>query len=180
MQGFLDRRPARSTRKREYLAHVGVLSWSKDSSTVLNWFWQQDINIRNESCWPNSTNKVWPWIIQFCIYYTKSITITRVVSSQLGLVVNYNLTKVNTWYNPQKVAITPFKITLQILFNYCNFLKSHLKIKLCDPLFICTWFLKNQFGKINFHKMNILFYFKLDFYCLCSLQKSISKLIFSG
>ena len=23
-------------------------------------------------------------------------------------------------------------------------------------------------------------YFKLDFYCLCSLQKSISKLIFAG
>ena len=103
-----------------YLAHVRVLSWSKDSSTVLNWFWQQDINIRNESCWPNSTNKVWPWIIQFCIYYTKSITITKVVSSQLGLVVNYKWTKVNTWYNPQKVATTPFKITLQILFNYCN------------------------------------------------------------
>ena len=29
-----------------------------------------------------------------------------------------------------------------------------------------TWFLKNQFGKIEFNE--------LDFYCLCSLQKSIT------
>ena len=34
-----------------------------------------------------------------------------------------------------------------------------------------TWFLKNQVGKIKFDE--------LDFYCLCSLQKSISKLIFA-
>ena len=40
------------------------------------------------------------------------------------------------------------------------------------PLLICTQFLKNQFGKIKFGE--------LDFYCLCSLQKSILKLIFSG
>ena len=37
------------------------------------------------------------------------------------------------------------------------------------PLLICTWFLKNQFWKIKFDK--------LDYYCLCDLQKSISNLI---
>ena len=34
---------------------------------------------------------------------------------------------------------------------------------------------KNQVGRTGF-----LVYFKLNFYCLCSLQKSISKLIFAG
>ena len=34
---------------------------------------------------------------------------------------------------------------------------------------------KNQVRRTEF-----LVYFKLDFYCLCSLQKSISKLIFAG
>ena len=34
---------------------------------------------------------------------------------------------------------------------------------------------KNQVGEAGF-----LVYFKLDFYCLCSLQKSIPKLIFAG
>ena len=34
---------------------------------------------------------------------------------------------------------------------------------------------KNPVRQIGF-----LVYFKLDFYCLCSLQKSISKLIFAG
>ena len=41
-----------------------------------------------------------------------------------------------------------------------------------NPLLICTRFLKNLFWKINFNE--------LDFYCLCSLLKSISKLIFAG
>ena len=40
-----------------------------------------------------------------------------------------------------------------------------------SPLLICTLFLKNQFRKIKFDE--------LDFYCLYSLQKSISKLIFA-
>ena len=40
------------------------------------------------------------------------------------------------------------------------------------PLSFCSWFLKNQVRRTGF-----LVYFKLDFYCLCSLQKSISKLI---
>ena len=44
----------------------------------------------------------------------------------------------------------------------------------------CTRFKRNQFGKIKFDRLNFLDYFKLDFYCLCSLQKSISKLIFAG
>ena len=35
--------------------------------------------------------------------------------------------------------------------------------------------LKNQVQRTGF-----LVYFVLDFYCLCSLQKSISKLIFAG
>ncbi len=62
-------------------------------------------------------------------------------------------------------------------------------------LLICTWFLKNQFGKSKFEELDFysilnwifilfrigfLFYFELDFYCLCSLQNSISKLIFAG
>ena len=34
---------------------------------------------------------------------------------------------------------------------------------------------KNKVGRTGF-----LVYFELDFYCLCSLQKSISKLIFAG
>ena len=34
---------------------------------------------------------------------------------------------------------------------------------------------KNQVRRTGF-----LVYFELDFYCLCSLQKSISKLIFGG
>ena len=34
---------------------------------------------------------------------------------------------------------------------------------------------KNQVQQTGF-----LVYFELDFYCLCSLQKSISKLIFAG
>ena len=34
---------------------------------------------------------------------------------------------------------------------------------------------KNQVRQTGF-----LVYFELDFYCLCSLQKSISKLIFAG
>ena len=48
---------------------------------------------------------------------------------------------------------------------------------------ICTWFLKCQFGSLlqtrkknQFHiKLDFFFEFELDFYCLCSLQKSISK-----
>ena len=47
---------------------------------------------------------------------------------------------------------------------------------------ICAWFLKCQFGsllqtqkKINFESNLIFFEFELDFYCLCSQQKSISK-----
>ena len=47
-------------------------------------------------------------------------------------------------------------------------------------LLICTRFLKNQFGKIKFDELDFLVYFNLDFYCLCSLQNSISKLIFAG
>ena len=43
------------------------------------------------------------------------------------------------------------------------------------PLLICTWFLKNQVWQTGF-----LVYFELEFYCLCSLQKSIPKLIFAG
>ena len=47
-----------------------------------------------------------------------------------------------------------------------------------DSLLICTWFLKNQFGKIKFKELQFQVYFELDFYCLCSLQKSILKLTF--
>ena len=47
------------------------------------------------------------------------------------------------------------------------------------PVLICTWFLKNQFGNIKFDEL-FLVYLELNFYCLCSLQKSISKLIFAG
>ena len=35
-----------------------------------------------------------------------------------------------------------------------------------------------NFGKIKFDELGFLVQFKLDFYCLCSLQKSISNLIF--
>ena len=48
------------------------------------------------------------------------------------------------------------------------------------PLLIYTWFLKNQFGKIKFDELDLLVYFELDFYCQCSLQKSILKLIFES
>ena len=44
-----------------------------------------------------------------------------------------------------------------------------------NPLLICTWFLKNQACQNRFSV-----YFELDFYCLCILQKSISKSIFAG
>ena len=37
----------------------------------------------------------------------------------------------------------------------------HIFVLLSYPLLICTWFLKNQFGKIKFDE--------LDFYCMCSL-----------
>ena len=47
--------------------------------------------------------------------------------------------------------------------------------KVCHALSICTWFLKNQVQRTEF-----LVYFEPDFYCLCSLQKSILKLIFAG
>ena len=48
---------------------------------------------------------------------------------------------------------------------------------------ICAWFLKCQFGSLlqNWKKnrfrikLDFFFEFELDFYCLCSLQKSISK-----
>ena len=57
---------------------------------------------------------------------------------------------------------------------------------LADPLFISTWFLKHGvsldfFFQFQTRKKSILkqtrFFveFELDFYCLCSLQKSISK-----
>ena len=48
-------------------------------------------------------------------------------------------------------------------------------------LSICTWFLKNQVGKIKFDKLDFFTLFEMPlFLCLCSLQKSISKLIFAG
>ena len=48
---------------------------------------------------------------------------------------------------------------------------------------ICAWFLKCQFGsllqtrkkKLISNQTWFFFEFELDFYCLCSLQKSISK-----
>ena len=51
------------------------------------------------------------------------------------------------------------------------------------PLSISTWFLKCQFGsllqtqkkKLILNQTWFFFEFELDFYCLCSLQKSISK-----
>ena len=42
---------------------------------------------------------------------------------------------------------------------------------LANPLSICTWFLKFLVHKIDF-LIWFFIYFKLDFYCLCSLQKS--------
>ena len=43
-----------------------------------------------------------------------------------------------------------------------------------NALIICTWFLKNQVRQTWF-----LVYFELDFYCLCSLQKSSSSNLIS-
>ena len=43
-----------------------------------------------------------------------------------------------------------------------SFLNSNSHFGATKPLFICSWFLKNQC------------YFELDFYCLCSLQNSSS------
>ena len=47
---------------------------------------------------------------------------------------------------------------------------------------ICAWFLKWQFGSLSqtrkkwiSHQTRLFFEFELDFYCLCSLQKSISN-----
>ena len=42
------------------------------------------------------------------------------------------------------------------------------------PLLIWTRFLKIQFTKLIFELDFLLTYFKIDFYCLCSLQKSIA------
>ena len=43
------------------------------------------------------------------------------------------------------------------------------------PLSICTWFLKISISRNCFFK-TFFVYFKLDFYCLCSLKKSSSKI----
>ena len=37
------------------------------------------------------------------------------------------------------------------------------------PLLICTWYLRNQFGKMKWRRTGFLVSFELDFYCLCSL-----------
>ena len=71
------------------------------------------------------------------------------------------------------------QITWSLLFTFALFV-------LTIPLSISTWFLKYQvsldfFSISNSKKKSILkqtqFFveFELDFYCLCSLQKSISK-----
>ena len=51
------------------------------------------------------------------------------------------------------------------IFGYAK-----LGILFPNALSICTWFLKNQIGKIKFGE--------LDFYCLCSLQKINVKIDF--
>ena len=68
--------------------------------------------------------------------------------------------------NPVNVLF--FKIQVLISEKY-KFIYSELSPCLISEKSI--W--KNQVRQTGF-----LVYFKLDFYCLCSLQKSISKLIF--
>ena len=46
------------------------------------------------------------------------------------------------------------------VINFCFALSFYITL----PLLICTWFLKNQVGRV-------FVYFKLDFYCLCRLKK---------
>ena len=47
------------------------------------------------------------------------------------------------------------------------------------PIHLYLIFEKSSF-KYQLQRIGFLVYFKLDFYCLCSLQKSISKLILAG
>ena len=61
--------------------------------------------------------------------------------------------------------------TNSLYLNFSNFLFKISKVSKKN-LLICTWFLKNQFAKINSDELIFLVYFKLDFHCLCSLQKS--------
>ena len=61
---------------------------------------------------------------------------------------------------------------LTAFYKWICILTDDLIIWFTDPLLINTVFLKNEFEKIKFDK--------LDFYCLRSLQKSIQKLIFAG
>ena len=47
-------------------------------------------------------------------------------------------------------------------------------------LLICTWFLKKSIWINQVRQTGFIVHFKLDFYNLCSMQESISKLIFSS
>ena len=55
----------------------------------------------------------------------------------------------------------------------------HISHPLLRPIHLHLIFEKSSW-KNQVQQTGFLVYFELDFYCLCSLQKSISKLIFAG
>ena len=81
------------------------------------------------------------------------------------------------WKNENKSCLKAQVSEVSETFKPSKLKKCQLSI----PLLICTWFLKNQFGKtkLDGHRTGFFVYFELNFYCLCSLQKSILKLIFA-
>ena len=94
-------------------------------------------------------------------------------------------------------------ITTTVAFKFLDFVYFGAIISATDPVTILTIFQVSTFQilttsvlhsppvdlyliseksiwKNQVRQTGFLVYFKLDFYCLCSLQKSISKLIFGG
>ena len=68
--------------------------------------------------------------------------------------------------------------TLTSIYTLCAHrfvrnIKINVSFRRCFQLLICTWFLKNGFGKIKLDKLD----FECEFHYLRSLQKSISNLI---
>ena len=93
-------------------------------------------------------------------------------------------------------------ITTTVAFKFLDFVYFGAIISATDPVTILTIFQVSTFQilttsvlhsppvdlyliseksiwKNQVRQTGFLVYFKLDFYCLCSLQKSISKLIFA-
>ena len=96
------------------------------------------------------------WVVTTSFIYDKLLpALPKILNEKLALICMLSLISNAALHN------------LTTLTGWVIFLKSNQ----LHPLLICNWFLKNQVRKIKFDKL----YFQLDFYCLCSLQKSSSK-----